>query len=53
MGAQPQLPFFRNPAYQSSPAAKAAATVDPATAVFVDPALDDEHFRDRATARRR
>ncbi|MBA2696139.1 MAG: hypothetical protein H0U62_09965 [Actinobacteria bacterium] len=48
MGAQPELPFFLNPRYQPHPAAEAAAAVEPATAPFLDPALDEEHFRDRA-----
>ena len=51
MGTQPDLPFFPNPSYEPSPAAEAAAAVEPATAVFVDPALDEEHFRDRAAGR--
>ncbi|MGH3934055.1 MAG: hypothetical protein ACRDS1_03575 [Pseudonocardiaceae bacterium] len=48
MGAQPELPFFRNPRYQPNPAAEAAAVVEPATAPFLDPVLDEDHFRDRA-----
>lgn len=51
MGAQPELPFFPNPNYEPNRAAEAAATVDPATAVFVDPVLDEQHFRDRAAGR--
>lgn len=47
MGAYPELPFFRNPR-QPNPAAEAAAAVEPAAAPFLDPALDEEHFRDRA-----
>lgn len=48
MGAQPELPFFPNPRYQPNPAAEAAAAVESVTAPFLDPALDEEHFRDRA-----
>jgi hypothetical protein len=48
MGAQPELPFFHNPRYLPNPAAEAAAAVEPATAPFLDPALDEEHFRNRA-----
>jgi hypothetical protein len=51
MGAQPELPFFLNPRYQPNPAAEAAAAVETATAPFLDPALDEEHFRDRAAGR--
>jgi len=53
MGAQPELPFFPNPHYQPNPTAEAAAAVEPATAPFLDPALDEEHFRDRAAGRGR
>jgi hypothetical protein len=53
MGAHPQLPFFPNPRYRPSLVAVAAAAVEPATARFVDPALDEEHFRDRASGRDR
>ena len=48
MGAQPELPFFPNPRYRPNPATEAAARVEPTTAPFLDPALDEEHFRDRA-----
>jgi hypothetical protein len=51
MGAQPELPFFANPGYRPTPAGEAAAVVEPATARFVDPVLDEEHFRDRAAGR--
>src|SRR5882757_1722129 len=51
MGAQPQLQFFANPDYRPSPAGEAAAAVEPATARFVDPVLDEEHFRERAAGR--
>ena len=48
MGVQPELPFFANPGYRPTPAKEAAALVEPATARFVDPVLDEEHFRERA-----
>ncbi len=48
MGTQPELPFFPNPRYRPNPAAEAATHVEATTAPFVDPALDEEHFRDRA-----
>jgi hypothetical protein len=51
MGAQPQLRFFANPGYRPTPVGEAAALVEPATARFVDPVLDEEHFRDRAAGR--
>ncbi len=49
MGAQPEVPFFPNPRYRPHPAADAATDVEPATAPFLDPALDEAHFRDRVT----
>ncbi len=51
MGAQPELRFFENPSYRPSPAGEVAATVEAATAQFVDPVLDEEHFRERAGGR--
>ncbi|MDQ2710419.1 MAG: hypothetical protein M3Z25_23615 [Actinomycetota bacterium] len=51
MGAQPELPLFENPSYRPSPVGEVAAAVEAATARFVDPMLDEEHFRERAGGR--
>lgn len=44
------VPFFVNPRYRPDAARVAAEAVGSATAPFVDPVLDAEHFRDRAAA---
>jgi hypothetical protein len=50
-GLQPPLRFFKNPDYRKSRVAELATQVEAATARFLDPVLDEEHFRERATGR--
>lgn len=53
-GPQPELPFIANPNWERpSIVGEAAAAVEPAMAGFVDPVLDEEHFRERAAGRGR